>query len=101
MIGSFLPFFRSFRSLMTITPIKASIKPIVRPIIPLTRTFQLNAVIQPIITATPPIPPISPADSNAATTSDVASPPYKTCGNAALKEMPVEIIFEKTTFLKI
>ncbi len=83
---------------MTITPINASMKPIVKPIIPLTRTFQLNVVMQPIITTTPPMPPIRPADSNAAINVVVASLPYILCGSDAMKSMHVEIIFDKSTF---
>ena len=86
---------------MTITPINASTNPIVKPMIPLTITFQLYAVIQPIITTTPPMPPIRPAVSRAATIIVVASLPYILCGIATMKSLHVEIIFELSTFNKI
>lgn len=86
---------------MTITPINASMNPIVKPMMPLTITFQLNAVINEIITTTPPMPPIRPADSKAATNIVVASHPYIMCGNVAIKSMRVEIIFDFSTFFKI
>lgn len=86
---------------MTITPRKASMNPTVKPIIPLTSTFQLNAVIQLIITITPPMPPIRPADSKAATIIIVVAQPYIMCGSQAMKSMHGEIIFDFSTLFKI
>jgi hypothetical protein len=43
--------------------------------------FQLKAVRHTIITAMPPMPPIAPAVSNAATKYVVDSKPYIICGS--------------------